>query len=162
MNRLLAIGAHTLLILLLTFAATVAAAESAVPAQQRPGQNGLYKAAQMSKASTSLVRDFSEYRAHANQGGSTAFMPSDQFLSFAAGRVLIDARATASGAALLDDLNQLGLLNGAQYGERRCHEIEVTLYVWTEIAATHFGNIAFRDWPCEKRHRCRFDAAHNQ
>jgi len=117
MNGFLTFSVNTLLILLLTFGASVAAADSAVPAQQRPGQNGLFKAAQMSKASTSLVRVFSEYRAHANQGSRTAFEPSDRFLPFFAGSVLVDARATANGAALLDDLNQLGLVNGTHFGD---------------------------------------------
>jgi PKD repeat protein len=117
MKGFLATSVNTLPIMLLTLAATVAAADTAVPHQQRPGQNGLFKAAQMGKASTSLVRVFSEFRAHANQGRRTVFQPSDQFLPFSAGRVLIDARATANGVALLGDLQQLGLLNGKQYGE---------------------------------------------
>ncbi|MCH8249752.1 MAG: PKD domain-containing protein [Proteobacteria bacterium] len=117
MNKYLATSIKTLFIMLLTFGGTVATADSAVPAQQRPGQVGLYKAAQMSKASTPLVRVFYEYRAHANQGRRAAFEPSDHFLHFSAGRVLIDARASSSGVALLDDLNQLGLLNGTHYGD---------------------------------------------
>ena len=117
MKGFLATSVKSLLIMLLTLAATVASADTAVPYQQRPGQNGLFKAAQMGKASTPLVRVFSEYRAHANQGRRTAFAPSDQFLPFSAGRVLIDARANSNGAALLNDLQQLGLLNGSQYGE---------------------------------------------
>jgi hypothetical protein len=117
MKGFLATGVSTLFILLLTFGATVAVADTAVPAQQHPGQRGLFKAAQMSKASTPLVRAFSEYQAHVNQGRRRAFQPSDQFLPFSGGRVLIDARATVNGAALLADLRQLGLLNGSQYGE---------------------------------------------
>jgi PKD repeat protein len=115
MKRFPASSFYMLLIILLTFGAEMAAADSAVPAQQRPGQHGLFKAAQMSKASTPLVRVLSEYRAHVNQGRRTDFKPSDSFLLITAGRVLIDARATADGAALLDDLNRLGLLNGALY-----------------------------------------------
>ncbi len=117
MNKNIATGTNTLLILLLTFGSAAASADFAVPAEQRPGQNGLFKAAQMSKASTPLVRVLSEYRAHLNQGRRTAFEPSDQFLPFSAGRVLVDARATTNGAALLDDLQQLGLMNGTHYGE---------------------------------------------
>lgn len=113
----LATSARALLVMLLTCAATAAAQESAVPAQQRPGQQGLYKAAQMSKASTRLVRAFSEYRAHVNQGRRTAFVPSDQFLPFTAGRLLVEARATTSGAELLNDLRQLGLQDASTYGE---------------------------------------------
>ena len=117
MKGILAASAKTLLIIYLAFAATAAAQEIAVPAQQRPGQNGLYKAAQMSKASTPLVRAFSEYRTHVNQGRSTAFVPSNQFLPFSAGRVLVEARTTTDGAELLNDLRQLGLINGSRYGE---------------------------------------------
>ena len=50
MNGFLANSAKTLLISLLVFGASTASADSAVPAEQRPGQNGLFKAAQMSKA----------------------------------------------------------------------------------------------------------------
>ena len=117
MNGFLVNSAKTLLISLLVFGVSTASADSAVPAEQRPGQNGLFKAAQMSKASTPLVRVLSEYRAHLNQGRRTAFEPSDRFLLYSAGNVLIDARATTNGAALLDDLQQLGLTNGAHYGE---------------------------------------------
>ena len=113
MKGFLAISVNTLLVRLFTLAATVASAETAVPYQQHPGQTGLFKAAQMGKASTPLVRVFSEYRAHANQGLRAAFAPSDQFLPFSAGRVLIDARAISNGAALLGDLQQLGLVNGS-------------------------------------------------
>ncbi len=115
MKRFPTNSVNTLLIILLTFGASVVTADSAVPARQRPGQDGLFKAAQMSKASTPLVRVLSEYRAHVNQGRRTVFKPSDRFLLFNAGRVLIDARAMADGAALLDDLNRLGLGNGALY-----------------------------------------------
>ncbi len=101
MKGFLATSVNTLLVILLTLAATAAAQEIAVPAQQHPGQTGLFKAAQMGKASTPLVRVFSEYRAHANQGLRAAFRPSDQFLPFSADRVLIDARAISNGAALL-------------------------------------------------------------
>jgi len=117
MNGILANSAKTLLITLLIFGGSSALADSAVPAQQHPGQNGLYKAAQMSKASTPLLRVFSEYQAHARQGGNKAFEPTDRFVPFSAGRVLIEARSTQDGAALLDDLTKLGLTNGSQYGE---------------------------------------------
>ncbi|MDH3281424.1 MAG: PKD domain-containing protein, partial [Gammaproteobacteria bacterium] len=76
-----------------------------------------YKAAQMSKASLSLVRLHSEYLAHTNQGRQTEFVPSDQFLRLSDGRVLIEARAAVNSTVLLDDLNRLGLLNGTRYGD---------------------------------------------
>jgi PKD repeat protein len=117
MKGFLAVSVNTLLITLLTCAATVAVADTAVPAQQQhPGQRGLFKAAQMSKASTPLVRAFSEYQAHVNQGRPTAFVPSSQFLPFVSGRVLVEARATVDGADLLNDLRQLGLQDGSTYG----------------------------------------------
>jgi PKD repeat protein len=117
MNKSLLIRVNTLLIVLLSFVAPAATADIAWPAQQHPGQKGLYRAAQMSKASSSLARVFAEYRAHLNQGNKAAFAPSDQFLQFSAGRVVIDARAIDHGGRLLDDLKQLGLLNGSRYGQ---------------------------------------------
>jgi chitodextrinase len=116
MNKCLVTSVTTLLIVLLAFGAQVAFGDSAFPAQHRPGQNGLYKAARMSKASHSLARVFSEYRAHVNQGKKTVFEPTDQFLQFSAGMVLIDARAKDNGGILLDDLAQLGLTNGTRFG----------------------------------------------
>ena len=116
MNKTLVTSVNTLLIVLLAFEIQVASGDTALPAQHHPGQNGLYKAAQMSKASSSLARVFSEYRAHVNQGKKTVFEPSDQFLQFSSGRVVIDARATDNGGILLDDLKQLGLTNGTGYG----------------------------------------------
>lgn len=59
----------------------------------------------------------SEFRAHSNQAGKAAFHPSDRFLPFSAGRVLVDARAMGDGAALLDDLNQSGLLIGTRHAD---------------------------------------------
>jgi PKD repeat protein len=113
-------SAYALVIFFLGFAATVASAQntvSAVPAQQRPGPQGLYKAAQMSKAGMRLVRAVSEHRSHVNLRRTTPFVPSDRFLPFSAGNVLVEARATADGAQLLNDLRQLGLTGGSRYGE---------------------------------------------
>jgi PKD repeat protein len=106
----------TLSIALLGFNASASAAEIASPAQRHPGQSGLRKAPGMAKASGALARVHAEYRAHVAQGKApTTFVPSDAFLQFFAGRVLIDARATADGATLLADLKRLGLTHGARY-----------------------------------------------
>ncbi len=111
-------GAKALLFLLLGFVTSVAFAQTiAVPAQQRQMPQGLYKAAPMSKASTALVRAHAEYRRHVNRGLSTTFQPSDRFLPFSGGRVLVEARATSDGADLLDDLRRLGLSEGSRFGE---------------------------------------------
>jgi PKD repeat protein len=88
-----------------------------VPARQEPGQQGLYKAAQMSKAGTALTQAFAQYRAHLNRGSSAPFVPGSPFLPYFAGRVLVEARATVGGSELLSDLRRLGLTNGSQYGE---------------------------------------------
>ncbi len=107
---------NALLIGLLAYGVPGLAAEIATPAAIFPGQNGLYKAGQMSKASSSLVRVSQEYRAHTRQSQTAAFRPSDQFLRYYAGRVLIDATAVGDGTALLQDLRRLGLVNGVQFG----------------------------------------------
>ncbi len=117
MRRIVLSGIKALFIGLLAFNSQAQTIHSAVPAQQHPGQHGLYKAGQLSKASSSLVRAFAEYHTHVGQGRTTAFRPSDQFLQFDAGRVLIDARATGQGNELLADLERLGLVNGASAGQ---------------------------------------------
>ncbi len=92
-------------------------ADSAVPAQPLPGRSVLHKSPGMSKASTALVRVDREYRAHVAQGRPTAFVPSDRFLPYHQGRVLIDARASSDGATLLSDLGRLGLRHGTRHGD---------------------------------------------
>ena len=116
MNKICLICIQSLFIGMLAYAAPGLAAEFAVPANPHPGQSGLYKAGQMSKAGTALARVFSEHRAHVSQGKTSAFKPSNEFLQFVAGRLVIDATATGQGGVLLDDLRQLGLTNGVRYG----------------------------------------------
>jgi PKD repeat protein len=77
---------------------------------------GFDRAGVMSKAGFRLARIFSEYRAHAASRASKTFKPSDHFLRFTKGRVQIDAKARNDGASLLNDLENLGLLNGSHYG----------------------------------------------
>jgi len=89
---------------------------SALPAQQNPGGVGLYKAGQMSKASSALIRAFTEYRSQMDRRGIAAFRPRGQLLQYVDGRIVIDARATGSGEDLLTDLRQLGLARGARAG----------------------------------------------
>ena len=114
MNRTLV---RALFMALSTLVAPVALGDSAVPAQVHPAHNVLRKTPEMSKASSALIRVHSEYRAHVDQRRTTAFVPSDRFLQFSSGRILIDARAVADGASLLDDLKELGLANGTRHGE---------------------------------------------
>jgi PKD repeat protein len=109
--------ASTLFIALLFAGAPTLSAESARPAQHGPGRSALHNARGMAKASSALARVAAEYRTHLDQGGGTLFVPSDRFLQFSAGKVVIDARATGGGAALLSDLKRLGLVNGARYGD---------------------------------------------
>lgn len=90
---------------------------TAIPAQQRPAENGLFRAGQLAKAGTHLSRAFLEYRTHVDQGRTTEFRPSNQLLSFSDGSVLVDARASAPGDTLFADLVQLGLTRGARAGE---------------------------------------------
>lgn len=116
MNKPYRVCLETLLIGLLAYGVPGVAAEFATPAATYPGQNGLYKAEQMSKASSSLVRVVQEHRAHIRQAQTALFRPSDQFLRYHAGRVLIDAMAFGDGAALLQDLKRLGLINGVHFG----------------------------------------------
>jgi PKD repeat protein len=114
MNRVIA---STLCIVLIACNAPAFAAESAVPAHSLPGRSGLlHKAPGLAKASSSLARVQAEYHAHVSQGSRAPFTPSDGFLQFSSGRVLVDARAVDDGAALLADLKGLGLTRGSRYG----------------------------------------------
>jgi len=89
---------------------------SALPAQQNPAGVGLYKAGQMSKASSALIRAFTEYRSQMDRHSTAAFKPRGQLLQYFDGRIVIDARATGSGEDLLADLRHLGLAQGVRAG----------------------------------------------
>jgi PKD repeat protein len=77
---------------------------------------GLYQAGDMSKAGSRLARLFADYWIHTSAQTNKPFKPHDRFLQFHQGRVLIDATATDDGAALLNDLQKLGLQHGNRYG----------------------------------------------
>jgi hypothetical protein len=84
---------------------------------ERPANGlGVKKAGTMAKVGSSLVRVFSEHAAHVRRGPRGPFQPSDRFLQFTNGRVLVDATAATDGGELLADLKRLGLQNGAHYG----------------------------------------------
>ena len=78
---------------------------------------GMDRVGAMSRVGFRLARVFTEYRIHTASQAKKTFRPRDRFLQFSQGRVLIDARTTDDGAALLDDLQKLGLRNGSRYGE---------------------------------------------
>ncbi len=104
---------QALVVFSLAVVPAVASENIAAPAIQQPGQQGLLRAGQLSKASSGLAQ---AYLAYQNRAGHAPFAPSDSFLPFVAGRVLIEARATADAAELLADLRRLGLTDGLRYG----------------------------------------------
>jgi hypothetical protein len=81
-----------------------------------PGSVAVNKTGPMAKAGTSLFKAFAEYRAHMRQGPTTPFRPSNPFLQYARGRVVIDAVATDDAGALLSDLHGLGLQQATRFG----------------------------------------------
>ncbi len=116
--------AHIGLTVSMTNAAKPAQSESlqiATPADFHPGQTGLRRAGHMGKAGSSLAAAFSELQTHDKRRKKTRekteFKPSNRFLQFYAGRVLVDARAADDADALLEELKQLGLENGKRYGD---------------------------------------------
>jgi PKD repeat protein len=117
MRRSSLYGVATALVALAASTAQAQDVRIAVPAQQRPAENGLFRAGALTKVGTHLSRAFLEYQLAANQGRAAAFRPSDAFLVHAGGRVLVDARANGSGDALLADLERLGLTRGARAGQ---------------------------------------------
>jgi PKD repeat protein len=99
-----------------TFPAFAQTVRTAVPAERVPGETGLVRGGQLAKVGTHLLHAFREYRAYVDQGRAAEFRPSNASLAYAAGRVLVDARATGSGEDLLRDLERLGLTRGARAG----------------------------------------------
>jgi subtilisin family serine protease len=88
----------------------------AKPAVKHPGVTGLSRSAAVSKAGARLAQLVSEYVAHVGKKSRAPFTPSDRSLQFSKDTVVIDARAVSSGADLLQDLEKLGLKQGARYG----------------------------------------------
>jgi subtilisin family serine protease len=117
MRNTIVSGIAALLISLSTLAVQAQETRSAVPVQQQPGEIGLYRAGQMTKAGSALARAFAEYRSHRNSRSTRAFTPSGRQLQYADGRTVIDARANGSSEVLLRELRQLGLTRGARAGE---------------------------------------------
>jgi PKD repeat protein len=71
----------------------------------------------VSRTGFRLARVFTEYRRHTASQPNKTFKPRDRVLQFNQGKILIDAKATDDGAALLNDLQKLGLRDGSHYGE---------------------------------------------
>lgn len=81
-----------------------------------PGDIGIQKAGLNAKAGTALNRVFLEHKAHTNAQAKTPFKPSNPFLQYSNGKIVIDAVASGDGNALLDDLKGLGLKQGTRAG----------------------------------------------
>jgi len=103
-------------LLLCLFSTGALAQEIAVPALDAPGSSGLRKAGQLAKAGSALLEAFSEQQLHIQQGRTDAFRPRNRLLPFAAGQVLVNARAADSGTDLLNALAQVGLSSGTVAG----------------------------------------------
>lgn len=81
-----------------------------------PGAIGMQKAGVMAKAGTALNRALSEHKAHIKAQAKIPFKPSNPFLQYTHGRIVVDAVASQDGNALLGDLKGLGLKQGARAG----------------------------------------------
>ena len=66
----------------------------ASPGYQVPGYRGILRAAEMSKAGSTLLRTFAEFRSHRGRQDAEKFQPRSSLVQYANGRVVIDARAT--------------------------------------------------------------------
>lgn len=110
-------GLAAVLVSLTAFHALAQTVRTAVPAEQFPGEVGLFRAAQQAKVETRLWRAFLEYRDHVDRRRAGEFRPSRALFAYAGGSVLVDARASGPGDVLLADLERLGLTRGARAGE---------------------------------------------
>ncbi len=86
------------------------------PVQSHPGSQGLRQSGAMRKAETALARLAAEHEDFTAQKRGGSFKPSNKFLQFHQGRVLIQARATADAQDLLKKLERQGLDDGQYYG----------------------------------------------
>jgi len=80
------------------------------------GAIGLQKAGAMAKAGPALNKVFAEHQAHVKAQLKKPFTPSNPFLQYAHGKIVIDAVASGDGNVLLSDLKGLGLTQGAKAG----------------------------------------------
>ncbi|MGB5177886.1 MAG: hypothetical protein WBP44_04055, partial [Gammaproteobacteria bacterium] len=98
----------------------------ATPAAGGPAASWPGRAPPIARAGYHLARAFAEYQAHSGRQTGRAFQPSDRFLQFHQGHILVEANAATDGAALLQDLQKLGLRNGRRYGAAVAGELPVS------------------------------------
>ena len=117
MKRIFSTCVGLVLFLMLTHGSQALADKTASAHGQVPEELGLRKTGLRSKADTSLARVLEEHRTHVAQGKRTPFKSSNNLVQVAANQILVDARATNDGGAMLDDLLGLGLTRASRYGD---------------------------------------------
>ena len=116
MKKTLKAGPALLLIASLGVHVDVVAQQIARVEAPMPKPAAIRKPGTLAKASSTLAEVLEEYEAHAARGHQAKFKPSNEFLQGSSDFVVIDARATNDGQDLLENLQQLGLVNGSHYG----------------------------------------------
>ncbi len=116
MNQSFAAWAGACLLALLACGAAPAAERVVTVAQGASEFPGFRRSGLRRKADAGLARALAEYEAHTAARRSVPFRPRSRLVRVVDNAILVDARATADGAALLADLNRLGLSRGTRYG----------------------------------------------
>ncbi|MDH3346612.1 MAG: PKD domain-containing protein [Desulfobulbaceae bacterium] len=75
------------------------------------------KAKPFLKAGSALNKVYTEYRAHAAARSNVVFKPSNSFLMFSRGKVVVDAVEKSSGTQLLNELKGVGLQKGVRFNK---------------------------------------------
>ncbi len=116
MNQSFAAWAGACLLAILACGAAPAAERVVTVAQGASEFPGFRRSGLRRKADAGLARALAEYEAHTAARRSVPFRPRSRLVRVVDNAILVDARATADGAALLADLNRLGLSRGTRYG----------------------------------------------
>ena len=103
-----------ILLALLLIPQSVAAVVAEMVPSHPGGGIGLQKAGRFSKAGTALNKVNEEHRQHIRSQAKTPFRPSNPFLLYSRGKIVVDAVASVDGPELLGDLKGVGLQKGTR------------------------------------------------
>jgi subtilase family protein/Big-like domain-containing protein/Calx-beta domain-containing protein len=105
------------------------------------------KTSPLAKLGSTLGTTFGEYVSHSARAEGRGFQPSNSLVQISEGMVQINAAASADTAALLADLESLGLKGGSTYGVRVSGRLPLdAVDEMAALESVQFASAALRPW----------------
>ncbi|NQT37677.1 MAG: peptidase S8, partial [Planctomycetes bacterium] len=105
------------------------------------------KTGPLAKLSSTLGTTLGEYVSHLARAEGGGFRPSNSLVQVSNGSVQINAAASADTAALLADLESLGLQGGSTYGSRVSGRLPLdALADMAALQSVQFASAALQPW----------------